>query len=171
MEPAMMPRPIALALGAAAGGLLAAVSLSTAVANADEFVYTPDPLNFLPEPGTEWGSSLGGFTGVGDWNTNDITTHTQVLDTLSGQGPELDYSYGIFGISLLNFSNDLFTVSSNISDPGGLAPGSVIDLTNLDIGETSSGVFANEFIDAAAGSTTPGLTDILLTPTGDFLLF
>lgn len=157
---------ITFTLGAVAGGLVAAAFLPMAVATADEFFYSPDLLKYFPEPGT-----TSYANGAGDWNTNDITTHTQILDTLSGQGPELSYSYGIFGVSLFNFDNELFTVSSDISDPGGLAPGSVIDLTNLDIGETASGVFGNEFIDAAAGSTTPGLTDILFTPTGDLVLF
>jgi hypothetical protein len=159
-------RCIVTTLGAAACGLLAAAFLPMTIAHADEYVYTPDLANYSPEPG-----EYPYATGVGEWNTDDITDHTQVLDTLSGQGPEVSYGYSSYDVDLFDVNNELFTVSADMNDPGGLASGSVIDLTNLFIGEASSGVYANELIDAAAGSTTPGLTDILLTPTGDFVLF
>jgi hypothetical protein len=160
---------IALTVGAAAGGLLAAAFLPMAVANADDYFYTPDPFQFLPEPGTEWGTMglISGFTGVGDWDTGVFTnnTLTTVADSLSGKGSEINV-LNIDGIPLtpLSFSIDNFTVSSNIDDPSGLAPGSFIDVINF-------APIGNEFIDAAAGSTTPGLTDILLTSYGDFTLF
>jgi hypothetical protein len=148
------------ALGAAAGGLLAAAFVPMAVANADEFIYNPDPLNYLPVTSTIWAipGLISGADYVGDWNTGDITAPLQsVFDSLSGHGTETNI------LSLFSYY-DTFTVSSNISDPSGLAPGSVIDYASTPLG-------ANELIDAAAGSTTPGITDWLLTPFGNFLLF
>jgi hypothetical protein len=159
-----------MAVGAAAGGLLAAAFLPMAVANADDIIYVPDNLTFVPDPSTEWGipGLLSGATGVEDWSTNDYTTHIGVLDSLSGQDTNIFIGSGIS----FDLSNDLFTVSSNISDPGGLAPGSVLDYTFSPFCALGGcEAFGNEFIDAAAGSTTPGITDILLTPTGDFVLF
>lgn len=156
-------RRIALTLGTAAGGLLAAAFLPMAVANADEFVYTPEPGQFTPDPSTDWGTPglLSGATGGDLWQTADIG---------SGGTNVLYYIPSLFGsdndtLFLKLISNDLFTVTAHASDPGALATGSVIDYTNFGLG------YGNEFVDAAAGSATPGLTDMAITPFGDFLLF
>jgi hypothetical protein len=111
---------------------------------------------------------ISGVTAVGDWDTTDLTTHTGVLDSLSGQDTNILIGNG----SSFLLRNDLFTVSSNISDPSGLAPGSVLDQTfSVFCAFGACEGFGNELVDAAAGSTTPGITDILLTPTGDIVLF
>jgi hypothetical protein len=164
-------RRIALTLGAAAGGLLAAAFLPMAVANADDFVYTPDFNNLVGAPGTAFGlpGLFGGLTEIGAWNANDLSnSFNPYPDDLIG---------GDFHTTILTFTNDLFTVVADgtPSGLGHLASNSTIDYDNfgLSLGGNSAPFFGNEFIDAAAGSTSwaPGFHDILITPIMDFALY
>jgi hypothetical protein len=162
----------------AGAGLMAAVFPPIAVANADQYVYGPDTATFVPDPGTEWGIQglLSGETATGDFSTTDTSTHTFVLDSLSGQDAETSLLQ--LTTDHVMFTNDHFTVASDISDPSGLAPGSVIDDSVLSMDssflppvEGGYSYIENVFVDAAAGSTTPGIVDTLITPAGDFVLF
>jgi hypothetical protein len=151
-------RRIALTIGAAAGGLLAAAFLPMAVANADGY-YAPDlpSLHDLPGPLGEVGICplFCIQTGTEDWNTILNAQGVGDSDTLSGSDSMTQ---------ILTFENNLFTVTNDISDPHGLAVGSLIDYANFGFG------FGNEFIDAAAGSTNAGIFDILITPGADILI-
>jgi hypothetical protein len=173
---------VGVAVGAATGGLLAAAFLPMTVANADEFIYTPEPTTFVPDPSTEWGvpGVLSGATGTEDWSNVDVTTNTAVPGSLFGTDTETS------ALSLYpddaTFSNDLLSIPNNVTEPGGLAGGSVVDLftatvanstlwTGLPQVEAGVSTWGNELVDAAAGSVAPGITDTLITPFGDFALF
>jgi hypothetical protein len=150
----------ALTLGAAAGGLLAGAFLPMAVANADEYFYTPDPTEtgvVTPAWGTsEFGEQIE--TGAA-WNTNDLSGGLGIADSLYGNDTHT---------SIGTFSSDVFQVTESFpGDPGNLADGSTIDLSNYGLG------FGNELVSATAGAgdISQGIYDTAITPFGDFFLF
>lgn len=135
-------RRIMLALGAAVGALAVGAFLPMTVAFADDSGWVPDPSTLNP-------TDVSGFppwspeviTGHDSWTRFDFTTNTvQVPDQLDGVDTET-----IFG-SLTNndFSNGAI---------------------NIDFADFGSG-WANEWI------TLPGtgISDLLITPFGDFPL-
>jgi hypothetical protein len=150
----MSPRRITLTLGAAAGGLLAAAFLPMAVASADEVWYVPDPLSFdaitavtgLPPYSPEV------VTGTENWVQFDFTTNTLVtppspFTTISGVDTET-----VFG----SFTNNDFSNGRAFDD-----------LANF------GGGWENLWVDLLpGGGSGPGLgvSDLLITPFGDFPL-
>lgn len=134
---------IAVALGAAVGGLLVGSFMPVAVALADVDGFVPDPSSFNP-------TDVSGFPpyspevlmGHEAWDLFDFTTnHVLVTNQLDGVDTET-----IFGpLTNNDFSNGDFT----------------IDLANF------GGGYANEWIDVPASS---GISDLLITPFGDIPL-
>jgi hypothetical protein len=145
-----------VALGAVAGGLLASAFLPIAVASADEFYYVPEPNTF---DATEV-SGMPPFTpveatGAERWGLLDATTGHESLSELTGTD-----TFTQFG----SYTND-FLVDNSTARFGG----DLYDLTNF------GGGFENEWIDITtpilgAGGTS-GVSDLLITPFGDFQLF
>ena len=151
----MKPRRIILSLGAAAGGLLAAASLPTAVAAADQYVYMPDPLTFQ-----ETGSPIGlppSFDlelGSEDFNVLDATNGSIIPDAMDGT---------VVVTNFLGATETQFDEAGWIyNDPGALDIGSQISLLQLPGGWGSELIFSS--------SVPFGLEDIVLTPFGDFTL-
>ena len=153
-------RRITFALGAASGGLLAASLLSTPLAFADEIYFTPDPSSFYLEeslgyPPFTTTPEIGGEA----WNTVDLTTGTTTAHTL--YGTDVNTQLG-------SFTNDNF-VYQNIClppfcTPEPVPPGTEIDYANYGFG------YANEWIDIPGSGTSAGISDLLITPFGDFPL-
>ena len=140
-------RRITLAVGAAAGGLLAAAFLPIAIAVADEEIYVPDPTTFDP-------TQVVGFPpfspqelmGTEQWSVIDLTTNqVEALDAFSGVD-----THTVFGPLI----NDDFASTL----------GSSVDLANF------GGGWENEWVDVAVGADA-GASDLLITPFGDFDLF
>jgi hypothetical protein len=142
----MSPRRITLTLGAAAGGLLVGAFLPMAVASADEVWFLPDPLTFHATAVTGLPPySPEVATGTETWDAFDFTTNTLVtpFDTTSGVFTET-----VFG----SFTNNDFTNG-----------GSFDDLANF------GGGWENLWVDLVGGSGG-GVSDLLITPFGDFPL-
>jgi hypothetical protein len=135
---------ITYALGAAVGGLLVGACLPMAVAFADED-------SFVPDPSTLFVTDVSGFppwspeviTGHEAWSLFDFTTHTVLVpDQLDGVDTET-----IFGSFINNdFSNGDITI--DLADFGN-------GWENLWFYEPSSAP----------------ISDLLITPFGDFPLF
>ena len=141
----MNPRRISLALGAAAGGLLAAGLLTMAVASADQSDIVPDPFTFQPSQVTgDPPYTPEVVMGTGSWSLFDLTTN-QVLQKDFASGVD---THTVFG----SFVNDDFADGP-----------ATIDLTSF------GGGWANESVDNPnLGAQT---ADLLLTPFGNFELF
>jgi hypothetical protein len=136
----MNRRGITLSLAAAAGGLLAAAFVPTAVASADIVdLFTPDTSTFDPTTGTE------------DWN--DIFLPDSSQDVLDGF--TTNDTVEKFG----SIVNDYATVTGFTTGP---EVGSDIDYLQF------GGGFANEFV--YEPGVTPAITDLLITPFGDITL-
>ena len=140
-------RLITLAVGAAAGALLAAAFLPIAIAVADEEIYVPDPTTFDP-------TQVMGFPpfspqelmGTEQWSVIDLTTNqVEALDAFSGVD-----THTVFGPLI----NDDFATTL----------GSSVDLANF------GGGWENEWVDVTVGADA-GASDLLITPFGDFDLF
>jgi hypothetical protein len=115
-----------------------------AVAFADEDGYVPDPSTFNPTEVTGFPPySAEEIMGNESWSRFDFTTN-QVLVPDQLLGPDTETIFGSFTNN--DFSNGDFT----------------IDLANF------GGGWENEWIDVP-GST--GISDLLITPFGDFPLF
>jgi hypothetical protein len=137
-------RRITSALVAAAGGLLVGACLPMAVAVADEDGFVPDPSTLNPTDVSglpPWTPEV--IVGHEAWSLFDFTTNTVLVpDQLDGVDTET-----IFGSFINNdFSNGDFT----------------IDLANFGNG------WENLWIDEPASAP---ISDLLITPFGDFPLF
>jgi hypothetical protein len=145
----MNPRRISLALGAAAGGLLAAGLLTMATmaaASADQQDFVPDPFTFQPSQVTgDPPYTPEVVMGTESWSLFDLTTN-QVLQKDFAIGVD---THTVFG----SFVNDDFADS-------GVA---TVDLTSF------GGGWANEWINDPIGGVQAA--DLLLTPFGNFELF
>ena len=148
----MNPRRITRTLGAATGGLLAAL-LPNALATADDYVYLPDPLTFQ-----EYSPPIGlpplfdEVTGSDDINAIDTANGSIIPDAMSGT---------VVTTNFLGATETQFDEAGWIStDPGALDIGSQISLWQL------PGDWGNELI--FSSSVPLGLEDIVLTPFGDF---
>ena len=140
-------RRLALTLGAAAGGLLLGALLPTAVAVAvaDIDGYLPDPSTLFPI------TEVTGFppyspeeiVGNEQWSRVDFTTN-QVLVPDQLIGPDTETIFG-------SFTNNDFATA-----------GFAIDLANF------GGGWGNEWLDLPSST---GISDLLITPFGDFPLF
>jgi hypothetical protein len=137
-------RRLALAVGAAAGGLLVGGLLPTAVAFADIDGYLPDPTTFKPTEVTGFPPySPEVLTGTEAWSRFDFTTNTvTVPDQLDG----VDTATVFGSFTNDDFSNGDFT----------------IDFANF------GGGWANEWIDIPGTGPGAAISDLLITPFGDF---
>jgi hypothetical protein len=158
-------RRATLTLGAVAGGLLAAAFLPMAVAFADEYDFTPDTTTFDPTQVEGYPPLDNVVTGTEDWNLYDLTTSTVY-------GP--DYLHGVDTVTTIgSFTNDDFlqgtdfplTIVSNSGQEIALPGDAQIDLANF------GGGWENEWIDVPSSGDPSGISDLLITPFGDFQLF
>jgi hypothetical protein len=154
-------RRITRVLGVAAGGLLAAV-LPMAVASADEFDFSPDTASFDPSQVEGYPPLINEVTGTEQWGLVDLTTNSvKFAEILSGTDTET---------TIGSFTNDdyltssIFAVLPTTGPEFQLPDGTQIDVANYGLG------FENEWIDIPSGGTDPGVSDLLVTPFGDFAL-
>ena len=142
-------------LGAVAGGLLASAFLPIAVASADDYYYVPerDTFDATAVSGTPPFTPVEA-TGAERWGLLDATTGHESLSELTGTD-----TFTQFG----SYTNDLLVNS------GPRFGGDLYDLTNF------GGGFENEWIDITTpilgAQATSGVSDLLITPFGDFQLF
>jgi hypothetical protein len=145
-------------LSALTGGLLAALFLPMDVSAADEYDFTPgiifsvDSVEGYPPLDNEFTSSDT------DMDLFDLTQNTKTILSINGSDTETQIG---------SFTNDDFL---NKAD-GSFGPsdfevpaGTQIDLANF------GGGFENEWIDIPANGTDPGVSDLFITPFGDFPL-
>jgi hypothetical protein len=154
-------RRITFALSGAAGGLLAAALLPTAVAAADEYLYEPDGSSFVAEPPLLTGYAplslpplFESTTGDEDFTVFDVTSSSTAMDALVG--PVLETQF-LGGADEWNF-----TVSGwDSAVPGALDPGSHVSLTLL------PGGFGSELV--TSDLVPLGLQETIFTPFGDLV--
>jgi hypothetical protein len=144
----MKPSRNSVALGAAAGGLLAAGLLtmaSMAAAFADQQDFVPDLFSFQPSQVTgDPPYTPEVMMGTESWSLFDLTTN-QVLQKDFAIGVDTHTVFGSF-------------VNDDLADGG-----ATVDLTSF------GGGWANEWIDNPIGGAQAA--DLLLTPFGNFELF
>jgi hypothetical protein len=150
-----------LTLGAVAGSLLAAAFLPMAVAFADEFDFTPDITTFVPKQVEGYPPLINEVTGTENWNIGDATTNTVLFPNVLG-GTDTETTIGSFTND--DYLTNIGLVAIGNSSTFELPSGVQIDLANFGLG------FANEWIDVPSGSES-GISDLLITPFGDFTLF
>jgi hypothetical protein len=133
--------------GLGIGAALAVVSLPIAVAAADEEYWVPDPYTFDPAQlsGSPPYSPLVA-TGTEDWSLFDGTTQSILVPDQIPNGVDTVTMFG-------SFTNDLFSSGSQ---------GDLFDFANF------GGGWANEWIDFPSASTPVDVSDLLITPFGDF---
>jgi hypothetical protein len=147
-------------VSAVTGGLLAAAFLPMAVAVADEEDFTPDLTTFTPRQVEGYPPLINEVTGPESWSLSDITTNTVAFPDVFG-GTDTQTTIG-------SFTNDDFLTSSSftvLASPSFFVPaGSQLDLANFGLG------YENEWLDIPSGTNT-GISDLFITPFGDFALF
>jgi hypothetical protein len=152
-------RRLMVTFGAGAGGLLAAAFLPMAVAFADEYDFTPDTATFAPTQVEGYPPLIDEATGAESWNIGDATTNTVAFPHVI-YGTDTETTIG-------SFTNDDYLTSTSVTVTGAtsfeLPAGSQIDLANFGLG------FENEWLDVASGSNS-GISDLFITPFGDFEL-
>jgi hypothetical protein len=150
----MNRRRIKFTLGAAAG-VLGAALLPMAVAFADTSDFQPDLTTFNPTNAIGYPPFDNELIGTEDWSRIDLT---------SGVVQTKDFFEGVDTQTTIGtFTNDDFlaTVLSVTNFVG-----TQIDLANF------GGGFENEWIDVpnTVGAPFSGISDLLITPFGDFPL-
>jgi hypothetical protein len=151
-------------IGAAAGGLLGLALLPLAVAHADDWTVSPDPLSHETITGIYgygFGGSLttppsvsGSIQGHGVFDYNDVTTGKSVefngIESTSHDG--------------LGDVNQAVYVTSDISGTDAPSTGSVFDTSNM-----GDGAFVNVYSDiySPSGDT---ITDTVETPYGSYTI-
>jgi hypothetical protein len=154
-------RRATLTLGAVAGGLLGAALLPMAVAFANTYDFTPDLTSFAPTQVEGYPPLIDEVTGTENWGLFDATTNTSFApDVIRGTDTET---------TIGSFTNDDYLSSSGVNVIGistvfEVPSGTQIDLANFGLG------FENEWLDITSGSN-PGISDLFITPFGDFELF
>ncbi|MGH3563091.1 MAG: hypothetical protein ACRDTN_15230 [Mycobacterium sp.] len=151
-------RRVTRILGAAAGGLVATTFLPVTVAFADTYVDVPDPATFNPTQATEGFPPFYNVeTGTEHWTINDVSNGSSAFDQLSGIDTQTTLGF---------FTTDDFLVTFNDGAAGAPPDGSQVDYANFGLG------FANEWIEAPAATAggAPTITDLFITPFGDFPL-
>lgn len=147
-------RRITFTLGAAAGGLLAAAFLPMAVAFADIYDGVPDPGSFQLTDAIGYPPFYNEVIGTEDWSTFDVTTgQVFAVDQMSGNDTQTTFG---------SFTNDDFAVLKDLG-PASPPVGTQFDLANF------GGGFENEWINVPG--VGQGISDLLITPFGDFPLF
>jgi hypothetical protein len=154
-------RRLTLALGAIAGGLLAAAFLPMAVASADDYDFQPDPQSFEPTQIEGIPVLTNEVSGPESWNLADVTTGVIEYHDDLFHGTDLHTTIG-------SFSNDDFIASNGVGF-GDSVEFDVEPYTQIDLADFGSG-YANEWIDIPTGPDA-GISDLLITPMGNFELF
>ena len=151
----MNPRRIKFTLGAAAV-VLGAALLPMAVAFADTLDFQPDPTTFDPTNAIGYPPLDNELIGTEDWSRVDLTSGTVEAKDLF-EGVDTQTTIG-------TFTNDDFLATAVPDVPSYV--GTQIDLANF------GGGFENEWLDAptAVGAPFAGISDLLITPFGDFPL-
>ena len=153
-------RRTTLSLSAVTGGLLAAAFLPMAVAVADEYDFTPDLTTFTPRQVEGYPPLINEVTGPESWSLSDITTNKVAFPDVFG-GTDTQTTIG-------SFTNDDFLTKDGftaLGAPGFFVPaGSQLDLANFGLG------YENAWLDIPSGTNT-GISDLFITPFGDFALF
>jgi hypothetical protein len=159
MEAEMNARTTYLAFGAAAGALLAATFAAVGVASADTWEITPDYNTFVPTSADGFPPLYDTLLGTENVVVTDVTTNTPF-----GAGEPGSDAHTTIG----TFTNDDFLYTANaetflVDDTNGvstftLAPGTEVDIANF------GGGFENDWMNIPG----TGVTDMLLTPFGDF---
>jgi hypothetical protein len=147
-------------IGAVTGGLLTAALLPMAVAFADNFDFTPDITTFAPTQVEGYPPLINEVTGAEQWKFFDLNSNTSLPVNIDGTDTET---------TIGSFTNDDFlkVASLTVTTSSGtieLPAGSEIDLANFGLG------FGNEWLDIPSGPDA-GISDLLITPFGDFTLF
>ena len=190
----MNRRGITLGFAAAAGGLLAAAFVSTAVASADIVdLFTPDTSTFDPTTGTEdWNDInlldasqdvVDGFTTKDTVETSGSIVNNCATVTASTTGPEvgshIDYltigggssNENEFVIEPGGESDDVLTIGGGVAN--------IVSGVSSEIGGGSENFVSNESVIIAGGfanefvydsGVSPAITDLLVTPLGDVTL-
>jgi hypothetical protein len=152
-------RRATLTFAAAAGGLLAAAYLPMAVAFADEYDFTPDTETFVPTQVEGYPPLIDEVTGVEKWNLFDLTTNSAIASNIPGTDTETTIGSFTNDDFLSNFG--VLVINNGTFD---LASGTQFDFANFGLG------FGNDWIDIPSGPDA-GISDLFITPFGDFELF
>jgi hypothetical protein len=149
--------------GAVFAGLLATAFLPMAIAVADNYDFTPDSSTLNPTQVEGYPPLDNVITGTEKWNLFDLTTNANIL----GGGDVLSGTDTVTTIG--SFTNDDFLYQNaagglDIGVGSYLPTDSQIDLANF------GGGFENEWIDMPSNGSDPGVSDLLITPFGDFQL-
>jgi hypothetical protein len=132
-------------------------------ASADEYDFTPDTSTFQPTQVEGYPPLDNVVTGTEHWNVFDLTTNANSLggaDVL--QGTDTVTTLG-------SFTNNDFLYQT---PAGGIDIGLGSFLPNdsqIDLASFGGG-FENEWIDMPSNGSDPGVSDLLITPFGDFQL-
>jgi hypothetical protein len=156
-------RNLMLTFGTGAGVLLVAAFLPMPVAFADEFGFTPDTSTFVPSQVEGYPPLIDEVTGAEQWAFSNFTTGANPFgDVLTGTDTET--TIGSFtNDDFLSSSSSSFTLHGS-STAFDLTPGAQLDIANFGLG------FENAWMDVASGPNA-GVSDLLITPFGDFELF
>lgn len=136
--------------------------LPIAVAVADDYDYdlTPDTSTFMGGPVEGFPPFFSEVTGSERWSFTDLTTNSvAALDVFPGTDTET--TIGSFTTNDFTGSCGIIESSNFVLDGGGLQ----VDLASF------GGGYENELVDVPSGGDAPGLSDLLITPMGDFTLF
>lgn len=154
-------RDFALTLATLTGGLLAAAFLPTAVATADTYEILPNITTFVPSQVEGYPPLINEVTGAEHWVVLDTATNAQIIYSA---GTDTHTTIG-------SFINDDFLANTGfgfLGSPGSLGfdfpTGTQVDLANFGLG------FENEWMDIPNGANA-GISDLLITPFGNFELF
>ncbi len=153
-------RRATLALGA--GGLLAAAFLPMAVAFADDYDFTPNIASLDVTQVEGYPPLINEVTGTEKWGIFDLTSNASLAPSVI-IGTDTETTIGSFTNDDYLTNTGLIVISS--SETFDLPSGTQIDLANFGLG------FENEWIDIPASGTDPGVSDLFITPFGDFPLF
>jgi hypothetical protein len=159
-------RRVTLTLGAAVGGLLAAGFLPVAVAFADQYNFTPDITTFVPTQVEGYPPLINEVTGTEDWSLFDASTSTVKFPDVFALGTDTETTIGSFTNNDFLTGDTDFIFNSTTSAPDVAIPnGSQFDIADF------GGGFENEWVDVSGtGSPDSGVSDLLITPFGDFPL-
>ena len=144
-----------------AGGLLATALLPSPIAFADTYDFTPDVPTFVASQAEGYPPLIDEVTGFEKWGLEDLTTDTVKFATVF-DGTDTHTTIG-------SFTNDDYLASSAFIDSNGTTNFILPSGTEIDFANFGSG-FGNEWMDIPVG-TDAGVSDLLITPFGDFELF
>jgi hypothetical protein len=154
-------RNLMLTFGTGAGVMLAAAFLPTAVAFADEYDLVPNITTFEPSQVEGYPPLINEVTGFERWNLFDLTTNSlSQTDVLGGTDTQTTIGSFTNDDYLIKIGQLIMGSPNNFEVPAGTQ----IDLANFGFG------FENEWMDIPSGPGA-GISDLLITPFGDFELF